>query len=175
MKKKLDQLTLAKLIYTIELVVIASVFLVIGILELCKIILINETHRNIFTWITIFGGSYIVFDAIWTFLSKKKQEKTSLFDKITTLPIGLYLIGLDIYGFTIMSSPDTSIHQILVPVAFIYIFVIYVLQAIYHWKHPIPGLLEDEEDDKIDNSQLIAGEPSEPEEISLAKREDDKE
>ena len=54
MKKKLDALTKAKLIYSGELIIIAVIFLVVAILKLTGVIPYNSTRHLVFNWITLF-------------------------------------------------------------------------------------------------------------------------
>ena len=55
-KKKMDELTKAKLIYTIELVVFSIVFLVIGILNILQIIYPKEWRASAVLYLTSIGG-----------------------------------------------------------------------------------------------------------------------
>ena len=55
-KKKLDDLTKIKLIYSGELILIAIVALVIGILQLTYVLTVKDLFRRIFNWVTIFGS-----------------------------------------------------------------------------------------------------------------------
>ena len=57
MKKKMDIMTKAKLIYSGELALFAVVLLVLAILEFTQVIKINGTGFN---WVTIFGGSLLI-------------------------------------------------------------------------------------------------------------------
>ena len=66
MKKKLDFLTKAKLIYSGELLIFAIAFLIIAILEFTQVIKINETHHTFFNWLTLFGGTWLIA-ILWHF------------------------------------------------------------------------------------------------------------
>lgn len=74
-KKKLDDLTKIKLIYSGELIVIAIVALVIGILQLTTVLEVKELFRNIFNWVTIFGSSLLIITSIYSLVSPKKKTK----------------------------------------------------------------------------------------------------
>lgn len=145
MKKKMDAFTKMKLIYSIELAVIALVALVIGILELTSVIHIKDVVITIFNWVTLFGGTIMVIDFIWTMTSPKKRAKSSLIDKFLMLPLGLYLIVFDLV--VLIANYDKEIYydiyKYCIGCALLYLAVIYLFQAIYHWKHPVPALLQE--------------------------------
>ena len=75
-KKKLDDLTKIKLIYSGELIVIAIVALVIGILQLTQVLTVKELFRNIFNWVTIFGSPLLIITSIISLISPKRRKKT---------------------------------------------------------------------------------------------------
>ena len=64
-----------KLIYSGELLLIAVVFLVLGILKLTGVMTSKQPRIAIFNWITIFGGLWIITDLIWTLVSKKRRNE----------------------------------------------------------------------------------------------------
>lgn len=128
-----------KLIYSGELIVIAIVFLVIGFLELFKIMNISDNLQLIFKIITLVGASWITFDFIWTITSPKKRAKNSLMDKIMLLPAALYLFVFDIVGF--VSPRPYEYYQIGMPLIFFYIACAYIFQGIYHYYHPTPMVI----------------------------------
>lgn len=140
MKKELDALTKAKLIYSGELIVIALVFLVIAILKITQVIPTNSTRHLVLNWITIFGGTWVVVDFFWALLSKKRRPKISLLDKSLQLPAGIYLITFDLYCI-ISQTQDANILRFGFPLVILYLCACYIFEGIYHFYHPIPGLL----------------------------------
>ena len=75
MKKPLDDLTKAKLIYSVELLAFSIAFLVLGILTLTKVIAPSETKINIITWFTLIGGTLLIANTVWFFVSEKKRKR----------------------------------------------------------------------------------------------------
>lgn len=142
-KKKLDETTKVKLIYSGELAFFAIVFLVLGILFLTKVIAVQDWKRLVFTWATLVGGFLLIGDFVWALVSKKRRKKICLLDKIMILPVSLFLIGFDLYAL-ITNLLDVEVYAIVVGVDFIYIAADYIFQSIYHYFKPVPGLFEDE-------------------------------
>ena len=173
----MDALTKAKLIYSGELLIFAIVFLVLAILKFTQVMKTNATRLTVFNWITLFGGSWMIADFIWALLDKKRQKRISMIDKCLTLPAGLYLIVYDLY--CLIKQPPLTGRACTygVPIIFTYFFLIYTFQAIYHYKYPVPGLLNaieevEVEDDKIvDNQEAVVVDNESSEE----KPEEDKE
>ena len=154
MKKKMDDLTKAKLIYSIELLVFSVAFLVVAILKMTGVIPTNETRQLVFNWITLFGGSWIIADCIWAIVDKKRQKRIALIDKIIHVPAGIYLIAYDLYCL-IAKPTDSRIFQFGFPIALTYLCLCYMFEAFYHYKYPVPGLLEAaKEDEKNKDSSL---------------------
>ena len=154
MKKTTDPVIKAKRIYTIELLVFAVVFLTLGILIMFHVIPLSERYRYIFSWLTVFGGAWLVTDFFWALLSKKRQKRVALIDKISTLPAGLFLITFDLIA--LINGPMNmayEYYQYGCSGVFIYIALVYTFQGIYHWYHPIPGfiegILEDEKNKEV--------------------------
>ena len=129
-----------KLIYSGELILFSIIFLVIGILELVKVIPLSERFQLIFKILTLVGASWIVADFIWSLLSKKQRKSSPLMDKIMMLPLAIYLYSYDIAGFIYPRSYEY--YQIGVPMAFFYITCAYLFQGIYHYYKPIPAIIE---------------------------------
>ena len=146
MKKKMDFATKAKLIYSGELIIIAVAFIVIAILKLTNVFKYNETRSLIFNWITIFGGTWVIADLIWAIVDKKRQKRICLLDKIIHAPAGIYFIAFDLY--CLIAHPGEMFYQRAIPVVLLYLAACYIFESIYHFKYPIPGLLEEEEESK---------------------------
>ena len=141
MKKKLDLETKAKLIYSGELMLFAVIFLVIAILKATKVIDTNPTRATIFNWITLFGGTWIIADFCWALFDKKRQKRIALIDKIIHAPAGIYLVSFDLYCL-IAKPADTRVYQFGIPIVLGYLCLCYAFEAVYHFYHPIPGLLD---------------------------------
>ena len=156
MKKKLDALTKAKLIYSGELIIIAIVFLVVAILKFTNVIPYNATRHLVLNWITLFGGTWVIVDFVWALLSKKRRPRISLLDKALHLPAGIYLVTFDL--FCIITRPDNPmVYRCGFPIAISYLCLCYIFEGIYHFYHPIPGILEavvevDDEEEKIEDT-----------------------
>lgn len=144
-KKKLDELTKSKLIYSGELLFFSILFLVLAILILLGIIPVKDWKKIAFTYVTLIGGFLLIGDFIWLLCSKKRRAKNPLIDKILVLPSATFLIGYDLY--VLISNNDSFIATVMGSV-FIYLSVIYLFQSIYHYFVPHPLLLESDEEDK---------------------------
>lgn len=130
------QIKKLKLFYSGELMLFAIAFMVLGFLELFRIIKFSERFQLIFKILTLIGASWLLFDFFWTLLSKSKRAKNSMLDKTMMVPLAVYLYAFDIAGFIL--NPNYGYYQIGVPIAFIYISCAYIFQSIYHYYHPIP-------------------------------------
>ena len=151
--KKVDPHKKVKLIYSGELLLFAVLFLVFGILKLTRVMGYNETRRIVFNWITIFGGAWGIADLIWALVSKKRRLRISLVDKFLVLPLSLFIITFDFISLIAKPAND-SFYIISIGAAFLYISCVYIFESIYHYYKPVPGLLEeDEEEEKVENSQ----------------------
>ena len=163
MKKKMDFATKAKLIYSGELLIFAVVFLVIAILKFTNVIKFNSTRALIFNWITLFGGTWLIADLIWAIFDKKRQKRIAIIDKVIHAPAGIYLISFDL--FCLITKPENEmVYQIGIPIVLSYLCLCYIFEAFYHYKHPIPGLLDDEETNKNETKEedsFIEENPSE--------------
>ena len=158
MKKKMDFATKAKLIYSGELLIIAIVFIVIAILKLTDVFKYNEIRSLIFNWITLFGGTWVIADLIWAIVDKKRQKRICLLDKIIHAPVGIYFIAFDLY--CLIARPGEMFYQRAIPVVLLYLAACYIFESIYHFKYPIPGLIEEEEVNK-QNEDSSLEEPKE--------------
>ncbi len=167
MKKKLDALTKAKLIYSGELIIIAIVFLVVAILKFTNVIPYDATRHLVLNWITLFGGTWVIVDFVWALLSKKRRPKISLLDKTLHLPAGIYLVTFDL--FCIITRPDNPmVYRCGFPIAISYLCLCYIFEGIYHFYHPIPGILdaivEVDEEEKAEESSSEEQAKNTPEE-----------
>ena len=157
MKQKMDALTKAKLFYSGELMIFAIAFLVIAILKFTLVIPYNELRHTILNWVSLFGGAWVITDFFWGLLSKKRRPKIALIDKALHLPVGIYLMAFDLYCL-IAKPTDPLVFQCGFPIALSYLALCYGFESIYHFFHPIPGLLdavtEVDEPDKKDESSL---------------------
>ena len=129
-----------KLIYSGELIVFAVVFLVLGILELLRVIKLSDRFQLIFKIVTLVGATWLITDFVWVMLSPKRKAKNAVMDKAMMLPLAVYLYVFDILGFVL--KPGYGYYQVGVPAAFFYIACAYVFQGIYHYYHPVPSVLE---------------------------------
>lgn len=145
-KRKLDDLTKAKLIYSGELALFAIVFLVMGFLFYFKVISHPE-RQIIFTWITLFGGFWSIADFVWALLSKKHRRSAPLIDKILALPVGLTVISLDLYSL-ITSALSYESYHLMFAIVFFYFSAVYLFESIYHFYRPLPALIEADEQSK---------------------------
>ena len=150
MKKKMDMLTKAKLIYSIELGVFAILFIVLSILRFVGLIGYNATRSLIFNWITVFGGSWIIADFFWAIFDKKRQKRIALIDKFIHLPAGIYLVAFDLYCLISKPSND-KIYQYGIASILMYLGLCYTFEAIYHFKYPVPGIIEAGKEEPVEN------------------------
>ena len=154
--KKLDKETKYKLIYSGELALFAILFGVFSVLKFTGVLGHNPTRALVFNWITIFGGTWGIADFIWAICSKKRQQRISLLDKFLLLPLSIFIITYDLICF--INKPEPSFYSIMIGIAFAYVAVVYCFEAVYHFYHPIPGFLDDEEDEeKHENSEENTG------------------
>ncbi len=142
MKKKMDVLTKAKLIYSCELGIFALVFIVLAILKATGVMGTNATRLKVFNWITLFGGTWLIVDFFWAILSKKRQQRIALIDKFIHLPGGIYLIAFVLYCLIAQPDINSPICKYGVPIIFTYLGLCYAFEAVYHFYHPVPTLLD---------------------------------
>ena len=139
LKRKLTDEEKVKSIYSGELVIIAVVMIVFATLELTGVF--NPIKRRIFLHIlTLTGSTIILGDIIWALVSKKRRAKVSLIDKITLIPMPIYVISFNVISF--VTNPDGRYYQVGLAILFLYLASVYLFQAIYHFKYPVPGLLD---------------------------------
>jgi len=135
MKKPLEELTKAKLIYSGEILLFSIAFIVLGTLELTGILHISDILLNIFKYITTVGGCLVIGEFIWTLVSKKKKEKSCLLDKFLVIPVPLYLLTIDILIFANNVTVIDNREYFIAPVL-LYLGLVYAFQAIYHYYFP---------------------------------------
>jgi uncharacterized membrane protein HdeD (DUF308 family) len=153
MKKKMDDLTKAKLIYSGEILLFAIIFLVLGILFLVKIIDVQDYKKWLFPILTMVGGIWNISELIWALSSPKKRKKTSLLDKFLLLPASIAFLAFGIYALIILiMNPSTTALDDFFPtyigVTLLYSSLIYLFQSIYHYFIPLPALLIAVEEDR---------------------------
>lgn len=149
-KKKMTDFEKARLIYTLELAFFTVVFVVLGVLFIVGIIPVADWKRIAFTYLTLAGGTWLTIDFIWALLSKKRRAKVSMIDKILIFPVGLALVGFDIYALVIgivhsneISETFIRVYQLVIGIDMLYLASVYTFEAIYHWFKPVPALLAD--------------------------------
>ena len=147
MKNKMDFETKAKLIYSVELGIFAVIFFVIAILKLTGVLGTNTVRAAIFNWVTLFGGTWLLVDLFWALFDKKRQKRIALLDKIIHAPAGAYLVAFDL--FCLINKPsDPKVYQYGVPIVLGYLGLCYTFEAIYHFKYPVPGIIDAVEQEK---------------------------
>lgn len=159
--KKQDPLFKEKLILTIEYAIFAVVFSILGILILVNIIPIKGTFRKVLIYVSLIGGSFIIFDLFWTIFSKKRRKKWSLLDKILAFPAGLSVVVTDILTFVWGFENTVELHERFVGYLFCYLALVYIIEGIYHWFKPQPMLLEE-----LEKEQKLEEETKDKQEVS---------
>ena len=160
MKKKMDFATKAKLIYSGELLIFAIIFLTFAILKITNVFKYNSLRSTIFNWITLFGGTWLIVDLMWALFDKKRRKRIALIDKIIHAPAGAYLIAYDLYCL-ITKTDNETFHQIGVSIALLYLGSCYIFEAIYHFKYPVPGII-----DAVEQEKALSEKPEEEQESS---------
>ncbi len=153
MKKKMDDLTKAKLIYSGEILLFAIIFLALGILFLVKIIDVQDYKKWLFPILTMIGGIWNISELIWALSSPKKRKKTSLLDKFLLLPASIAFLSFGIYALIvlIMNHSTAALDDFFptyIGVTLLYSSLIYFFQSIYHYFVPLPALLIAVEEDR---------------------------
>ena len=163
-----------KLIIQGEYLLIGLVFLVIGILKVVGIFQTNsEVRFRIFNFVTILGSTWILIDFLWSSFSKKRREKIDYLDKILVLPAGLALMTFDIYSFVTWNEGIPSFASYAIGTVFIFIGVIYLFQAVYHWFRPTKALLNAiAEDEKAAEERRLEEEKKAQDEVKVEESKD---
>ncbi|HPS18907.1 MAG TPA: hypothetical protein PLR04_02140 [Bacilli bacterium] len=160
MKKKLDDLTKAKLIYSGEILLFAIIFLALGVLFLTRVIAVQDYKKWLFPILTMLGGIWNTAELIWALISPNKRKKTSLLDKWLLMPASLAFLGFGSYALIAMSvNPANPFLDLFFPtyigVTILYSSAVYFFQSIYHFYFPVPALIiAVEEDRKASEKQL---------------------
>ena len=144
-KKKLSPETKVKLIYCGELLIIALIVIVVGALKLSGVIATKPTRLLVYNIITTVGGTWLIFDLVWALVSKKRRPKVCLLDKFLALPVGLYLFVFNTICFIDKAQGLTTndlLVRLSVGIVLLYIGLIYIFEAIYHYFYPVPQMLE---------------------------------
>ena len=150
MKKKMDELTKYKLVYSIELAVFAVAFMLIGLLQITHVIILHPFFIQLFNWLTFFGSLWVITDLFWTLRSEKRRQNNSLFDKVTLGIFGLYILIIDIIMFSNYLKLPQFWYQTLIGDAVFYIGIIYIMQAYWHYRYPVPSIVKAIEQERID-------------------------
>ena len=146
MKKKLDDFTKMKLIYSGELLVFAVLFAVLGPLFLFEVITVADWKRWVFSIVTLLGGLWLIADFVWCLISGKRRKKNSMLDKVLVLPMALPVVVFDILAFVkgwVWLEEGVVYFRYALGIALFYYAIVYLFEAIYHFKHPVPMLLEE--------------------------------
>ena len=145
--KKLSGNEKAKLIYTLELAIFACLFLTLGILFLVGVLKTSLWKKWLVLTVGTLGAVWCFVDFFWMIKSPKRRAKNSMLDKVLVLPNALYALIINIY-FWVKLAPfneeSDAIFAYCLGASLCYFALIYVIEGIYHWKHPVPGLLEAE-------------------------------
>ena len=150
----MDPIKKAKLFYSGELIVIATIAIVLGILVYLRILLTKEHSPLVYTILTMVGGAWIIADFVWASFSKKRRLRISYLDKCLNLPLAIGLYIFDIYS--LVTGLSIEVYQAkYISVFFFYIAANYIFQGIYHYFYPIPGLIDAVmEDDKKETTEV---------------------
>ena len=167
------ELRKAKKIYTFELLAFVVIFLTLGILILTKVWVLGGNLRLVFAIITMVGTTWAFADFIWMLASKKRRAKNSMLDKVLLLPLAIAIFVIDIITFVQGIDATRELHQYAVGSAFSYIALIYSIEAIYHWYHPLPMIVEAAKEDKKKEEAPVEPLPA-PEEIKEENIEEKK-
>lgn len=149
--KKLEANTKAKLIYTLELGIFGCLFLTLGILFLCGVLTANSWKKWLVLTVGTAGAVWCFIDFAWSLCSRKRRAKGSLLDKALLLPNAVYALIINIYFWVKLAPFNQDSDQLFaycLGASLCYFAIVYAVEAIYHWKHPVPGLLESDEEEE---------------------------
>ena len=160
MKKKLDDLTKYKLIYSGEILFFAVLLTVLGFLFAFNIIPVADWKIWFFTILTLIGGTWVTIDFFWTIFSEKKRKKNGLLDKCILLPEGICLIICDIYALINLAKDpswkfigEVNYFQVVITCAIFYVAVTFYFEAIFHYFKVHPMVYEMIEEEKKEQEQ----------------------
>lgn len=160
--KKMDTEKKVKLIYSGELILIALVALVIGVLKLVGIIDTKPVRLLVYNIISLIGAVLYLGNFIWALVSKTKRAKSCMLDMIISLPALLYIAGFDIYCFIVGKDfVNNEIVKYSVGLVLIYLAVDYIFQGIYHYFVLNPQLKMAIEEELENEKQKLTPENSE--------------
>ena len=148
MFKKIKSLPLdvkLKLVYSGEIIAIALIALVIGVLKIVGVIPTKPTRLLIYNIISLLGACYLLFDFVWIIVSKKHRAKSCLLDKITVLPMMGYIFAFDVICFIDKANgvtTDDNFVKYSVGAILISLGALYIFQGIYHYFKPTPQVIE---------------------------------
>ena len=148
--RDLEPVTRAKLIYTIEIGIFVVVALTLGTLFLLRVLDFTERRGWVLSILGLAGGLWFIADFIWALFSKKHRAISSLFDKAILFPSGIGLLSFDIFiivnaarsGMGSFEENYPGVFHLVIGIAFCYLSACYLAEAIYHWFHPLPALLD---------------------------------
>lgn len=142
------------LIYSGELALFSIIFLVIGLLIILEVIGVKDWKKYVFTYLTMIGGLWPIIDFIWCLVSKKHRSHNSMVDKCLLLPVPLSLIPLDIWILIQgIDNVEPNIFRFGISIPLMYIALVYLIEAVYHYFVPIPLLLEEDEEKKEESME----------------------
>ncbi len=154
-KQPMEPLKKVKLMLLVEYLIFAALFLVLGVLFLTDVIKVAEWKRYAFTYVTLVGGIWILTDFFWCLFSPKRKAKNSMVDKWIVLPVGFALVSFDIFAIT-QGCAESLPYRWFIGIDLCYLAAVYIFESIYHWKRPIPAVieaaLEDEEKKRTDEA-----------------------
>ena len=142
MKKKMSDETKIKLIYSGELVIIALIVLVISILKFTGVMPTKQTRLLVYNIISLIGFVWIVVDFVWSIASAKRRKKTCFLDKFLMLPVAGYILFFDIACFAKVFTYESPFVQYSIAGILMYLAVIELFMAVYHWFKPVPQIQE---------------------------------
>ena len=148
MTKKLSEKTKIKLIYSGELMIFAVLFALIATFKITGVIGYNETRAKVFTFITLAGVAWALTDFIWAIASKRRRARVSLVDKVSILPLSIFMLIFDLIN--LIKNPGQTFYVYMLSAALYYASALYLFQSIYHWFYPLKELFEDIEENNKD-------------------------
>ena len=134
--------------YSVELGIFAALFAVLGALILSGVISVADWKRIAFSYVTMFGGLWLIIDFIWMLRSPKRRARNSMFDKIIVLPVGVAVLVFDIVMFALglVHIPEgQATHpafRFFIGADLVYLALVYIAEIIYHIKKPLPNLIQ---------------------------------